>query len=229
MPAAVFDLDGTLLRSSELDDACYTDALKSVYGDIFPDHIDYGAEPEFTDEALARSVPGRFGAEVTDQTLRAHHDAFIAGLECESRRSPERCVPIAGAAELLPALLDAGWSLGIATGSWRRSAEIKLTTAGLPVSNVTVVTSSDHARRVGMIRKAIACLGENEAVYIGDGPWDGKAAAEVGAGFVGVTAGGGNARALSGAGAHAVIEDFQDTARVIETLTAALGKTAALP
>jgi len=143
MPAAVFDLDGTLLRSSELDDACYTDALKSVYGDIFPDHIDYGAEPEFTDEALARSVPGRFGAAVTDQTLRAHHDTFVAGLESESRRSPERCLPIAGAAEILLALLGAGWSVGIATGSWRRSAEIKLAAAGLPVSNVTVVTSSD--------------------------------------------------------------------------------------
>lgn len=228
MPAAIFDLDGTLLRSSELDDDCYTRAMRSVYGDIFPPEINYGAEPEFTDEALARSVPARFGASVSDETLRAHHDAFILALREEARRSPERCPQITGAAEMLLALRDAGWAVGIATGSWRQSAEIKIRTAGLPVSHVTVITSSDHAQRTGMIRRAIAALGETDTVYIGDGPWDGRAAAEVGAGFVGVTAGGGDATVLASAGAHAVIEDFQDTERVMRTLTAALGRTEAL-
>ncbi|MEM9065828.1 MAG: HAD family hydrolase [Planctomycetota bacterium] len=226
MPAAVFDLDGTLLRSSALDDRCFTAALISVYGDIFPTPIDFGREPEFTDQAIAYSLPTRAGATVTSDTVQAHHDAFIAEMTSALRREPDSCPPIAGALQVLNALAEAGWGVAIATGSWRKSASLKLSASGLDAISIPVITSTDETERVGLVRRALSMLDADpsECVCLGDGPWDGTTAQRVGGAFVGITGGGGDRGLLERHGAAAVLHDYSDTNESVATIAAALSK-----
>lgn len=220
MPIAVFDIDGTLTDTSEVDIECYEAAIRSEIGVEIPS--DWPSFDDVTDATILAVACERQGVPMPDSRMEQRIAARVGGLLALALREegPRRFRPVAGAREIFAALEGAGWRVAIATGAWRPSAVVKLEGARIPYEGVPLASASDHRERREIIRHAVRALPDAEGepvVYFGDGVWDGRAARALGYGFVGVGLGS-RVRALESAGAAAVIADFADTASVLRHL-----------
>jgi phosphoglycolate phosphatase-like HAD superfamily hydrolase len=217
----VFDIDGTLTATASVDGRLFAEALGTVL--TLPSEEPWFGLAELTDAAiLAELCAARPAAEriVVEREVQRR---FFASLDAAVESEPEAFQPISGAREIFEAIRLAGWKPAIATGAWRRSAETKLTAAEIPISGVPLVTSSEHPRRVDIIRHAVRLAASayepEEVVYVGDGSWDVVACRELGIGFVGRAAAG-NAQPLIDLGAKAVLPDFSDASALLDLLSA---------
>lgn len=226
---AIFDLDGTLLQTSAVDDECYAQAVADLFG-IRDISTDWGSYSDSTDAGILDDLlRGHFGRSMTLDDVHAHQRRFVELLEAVARRSPDRFAPTKGARDVMGLLRSAGWVCALATGGWRPSALLKLRVAGLDVASLPAAFADDHRSREGIIRCAMERAGwpamttgsrdgqaspTTRAVYIGDGVWDVRAARSVGIGFVGV-ASGERATRLRHAGALRVIDDLAELERVL--------------
>lgn len=224
MNLAVFDIDGTLLENEACENACYAAALREVLR-LPALETDWSRYKHVSDGGIAVEAYRRqHGSAPSAGQLEATIDRFVALLEEAYRADGTALAPVRGAAALLPALVEAGWAVALATGAWRRAAEFKLTTAGVRSSNAPLASSEDGPARVRIIGAARARArllhgvdGFARVVSIGDGVWDVAAARRLGLPFVGV-GGGKRAERLKSAGAALVLGDFADTTSVIQAL-----------
>ena len=188
----IFDVDGTLSRTSEVDDDCWIEAARSILGveSMSTDWSDYSHS---TDEAIAsdliRDHDGHSADEVMIHRVR---DDFAARIAAALARDSNLFQPVPGAERIFERLAAAGWSSAIATGGWRRTAEMKLRAAGVPYEGVPAAHADDAHPREEIVRiaatRALRAAGADfeRAVYVGDGVWDVRAAARLGIGFVGI-------------------------------------------
>lgn len=222
---AIFDLDGTLTDTNDVDGECYVEAMSTELGcALNPDWTTY---QHCTDAGIAHeALAGFFGRPASAREIDRLRGRFVSLLEARLAEDPSRFSAIPGAAALLPRLLEEGWHLCIATGGWGSSAEIKRRAAGL-LETVPIFSSDLHHAREGILEIAIRRMGElngvsayDRIVSLGDGVWDVSAAAALHLPFVGVGRG---ARAdhLRAAGARAVLGDFTDLAATLETIASA--------
>lgn len=217
----VFDIDGTLTATASVDGRLFTEAL----GAVLP-HLSEEPWSGFTELADAALVAQLCAARppqdriVVERRVQRH---FFASLEAAVASEPEAFRPIPGAREIFEAARLAGWTPAIATGAWRRSAEAKLAAADIPTDGVALATSSEHPRRVDIIRHAVRLTANRfeatEVVYVGDGGWAFVACRELGIGFVG-RADGGGVQPLIDLGAKAVLPDFSDASAHLDLLSA---------
>ena len=210
----IFDVDGTLSRTSDVDDRCWCEAAREVLG-VESMTTDWSCYSHSTDEAIATDlILARFGGRPDDPEVRARvrrlRDDFTARIRMEISRSPDCFRPVPGAPQLFPRLAAAGWASAIATGGWRATAEMKLRTAGIPFEGVPAAHADDAHPREEIVSKAIERSGvAGPAVYVGDGVWDVRAATRLGIGFVGVGQGE-SADRLTEAGARITLSDYTD-------------------
>ena len=187
MHAVIFDIDGTLLQSMDVDDALYRQAVADVLGDVA---LRAGLhEYEYvTDTGVLRSIFEDNDIEVGDPRADEVQARFVELLDAHvEEHGPFQEVP--GAREFLKTLADSPvHAVAMATGAWQNSAELKLRTAGIDYGDIPLVTANDHHKRTGIMKIALARLGgEFESVsYYGDGPWDRAACATLGWQFVAV-------------------------------------------
>jgi len=220
-PIAVFDIDGTLTDTNRVDHECYVVAVREVLGCEVGD--DWGGVQDVTDSNILRELWKRQRAEPLPATVEREVIAlFVDLLEVEARRYPDRFRPIPGARDVFARLGGLGWTCAMATGGWRQSAELKLWRASVPFESVPLASASDRILRSDIIRHVLGSVSEPAApaVYVGDRPWDVRAARVLGIGFVGVGRGSA-ADKLREAGAEVVIEDLRDTALLERSLDAA--------
>lgn len=236
---AIFDIDGTLIRSTHIDDECFTIALDRVLG-IRGFDTDWANYTHSTDDGLILEIAERYGrftpspqqiddakAEFFAQLRRAVA-AAIAGAT-----SP--CTQIDGVARMLDAVRSrAGWSVGISSGTSAEAAAIKLGAAGLSLEGLPATFSHRCPRTHAPASRAqiIRCTREKTlgarsperdtrsaapaaarllapTVYIGDGLWDLRAAKELGIGFVGIRHDG-NESKLRAEGATRIVHHYRD-------------------
>lgn len=119
-----------------------------------------------------------------------------------------------------------GWAAVIATGSWSRSAALKIAACDLNVS-VPLFSCDEHLSRADIVRAAIRGAKQTfsqtefeRTVLVGDGIWDLTTARELGYPFVGI-GGGDRARVLREHGASHVFEDYRDLPAVVSALLTA--------
>ncbi|HEX9941331.1 MAG TPA: HAD family hydrolase [Thermoanaerobaculia bacterium] len=218
----IFDIDGTLCDTNEVDDECFLGAAGELLG-LAPQSLDWRAAPHVTDAGIARYLwETHRGRPPGAAEVASFLDRFVAVLEGEIRRAPARFSAVAGAATLIERLGPAGWDMAIATGGWGRSARLKLAAAGLP-DRCLLASSDDSADRVEIFRLAHRrAMEERGAGYLrtvlaGDGLWDLQVAQALGWPLIGV-ARGEKAELLRQGGAAVVIEDFRDAERFLEML-----------
>ncbi|MGM0554991.1 MAG: HAD family hydrolase [Myxococcota bacterium] len=215
MRLVIFDIDGTLTQSNEIDARCFLTVL-GRYVDIDDTTVDWNDFEHVTDQGVAGELLSKVTApDELDARLDEVRSAFIAEL-----RKAADCTdlqPVAGAPELLHTLGESQDHLvAIATGAWEASALLKLSRAGVPIEETPIATSSDSPCRETILRtagtRARMRYGSavESTVYVGDGLWDLRAARSVGYGFVGL-ARGDRAEILREAGAEFVLPDFRDT------------------
>jgi len=179
----LFDLDGTLIDSGAMILASFRHATRTVL------------EREVSDEVLLAAVGGATLSEqmrllderrVTDlvEAYRAHNLPLHQGL-----------VPCAGVLEVLEVLRIQGRRLGVVTS--KRMATVELAFEVIPLGRFfrVVVTADDterHKPHPEPLQLALARLDEEpgRAVYVGDSPFDVRAAKAAGVAAVAVGWGG---------------------------------------
>jgi len=210
MIIAIFDIDGTLTDSYDADTRCYEAALAEAWG-LEGFDLDWHDYTSSTDAGVAVEIhTARFGEPPSAERAQALEDAFG---RIWARDHADRSRPIDGAPALLAEVMAApDFAVGIATGCWQSSAEMKLDGAGYPVDRLDLSTATHHPQRPDIVRRAIerqrARVGDaRRVVYVGDGVWDIRAAKALGIEFVGVGAGE-RAERLAAEGATFIVDQL---------------------
>ena len=211
----IFDIDGTLCDTNEVDEHCYRCAAGAAL--VIPEaQVDWTGVDEITDSAIARCLWQRHRTGAPNPAeIKAFQLDFIRRLQAEQLADGQRFRPVTAARTFVDSLDAAGAILGIGTGGWRVSAEFKLKAAALPTE--LLYATADDSEVCSEIF-ALACLrakahaGESlETVFIGDTVRDVATARELGWRFLGIGSGA-KARDLHGAGARIVVADYVDLA-----------------
>src|SRR5262245_12558818 len=218
----IFDVDGTLCDTCDVDDVGFCEVAAEMLGVPVPP-ASWKAAPEITDAGILAWLWDRhLGRRPTPSELEAFVSSFEAVLARELRAGGPLAMP--GAAELLERLAETRWDVAFATGGWGRTARLKLRTAGLPVEPL-LASSDDSADRVEIFRLARSRAAARDggpharSVLVGDGLWDVRVAARLGWPVLGVGRGE-HAGRLRNEGASAVVADFQETEAVLDLLLA---------
>jgi phosphoglycolate phosphatase-like HAD superfamily hydrolase len=221
---AIFDVDGTLVQSYELDGECFVAAFHDALGIADVDtnwaRYDHATDPGIT----AQIIHERQGREPSADELDRLQSAFCTRLaEAAGRDGTYAAVP--GAAGLLAALrARPDWALALATGGWRAAARFKIGRSGLDLEDVPAAFGEDGPSRQAIVSAAIArarvLAGVDDfahIVCIGDGVWDLRTATSLGLPCIGIGTGA-HAERLAAAGAARVVPDFADLAAILNAL-----------
>jgi pyrophosphatase PpaX len=182
-PVVLFDLDGTVIDSGAIILASMRHAAREVLGVEVPDEQLMAAVGGPGLEAQMQALsPDRADELVT--VYRAHNEPLHDELAC-----------CAGMDEVLVQLKDEGRRLGVVTAKRRQTVELAF--ARIPIEHLfeTVVGGDEtkkHKPDPEPLLLALERLGAapDDAVYVGDAPFDVKAAKAAGLYSVGVSWGG---------------------------------------
>lgn len=217
----IFDIDGTLCDTREVDARCHVEAFEAVTGRSLAS-VDWSLYPEATSAAIVHELLAELGVTDAGAAEQRILDEFVTRLESEARRKPALFRPSYGALPLFEDLRRGeDHKVAIATGDWHDSARLKLRLSGFNADDVPFASSSDTRRRADIISLAARRAGGavSEAVYVGDGLWDIKAARELNMRFIGVGTG---HELLRRHGASRVLASFADRSLFFSLLDEAL-------
>lgn len=214
----ILDIDGTLIDTHEIDNACYWRAVGEVFGlgDLQMDLLEY---VHVSDSGiLDQWCRHRLGRPPEAEETAALRRQFLELTRSISRDRPELFRPRAGLVDWLESMTGRpDTHLAIATGSWSVTAAYKLECSGLSRFGLPLATSDDAMSRTDIMSVALQRLGlggsvpEEQITYVGDGPWDLAASRTLGWSFIGIAAGT-RADALRELGAERVHADFSQLA-----------------
>lgn len=178
--AVIFDIDGTLIDSSAGDDRIYREAVAEVLGDVQL-RKGLGDYDPVTDSGILLQIFADNGLAIDRQVVEAVRSTFFDRLQAH--------LDVAGPFSELPGAraviqriaASERHRLAFATGSWRRSATMKLSSAGFDIGVAPLATSDDATARVDIMQIALSWIDEDCAsvTYYGDGPWDERACQEL--------------------------------------------------
>jgi phosphoglycolate phosphatase-like HAD superfamily hydrolase len=222
---AVFDIDGTLTDTNDVDSVCYVQALADAQA-FKGLNTNWGEYPHTTDSGITLHIfEQRLQRAPDDFELARLKECFVGLLNQHYLESSQLFQEIQGARVALERLrLERDWSIAIATGCWRASAALKLRAAGLELEGIPAAFAEDGLSRESIIEaaisKALTCYGQSnfeKIVSVGDGLWDVSAAHNLKLAFLGVGSGEREAR-LRRAGAKHVIPDFTNYTQLVQYL-----------
>jgi phosphoglycolate phosphatase-like HAD superfamily hydrolase len=182
---AVFDNDGTLCDTQEVEGRCYALAIERVLGRGLST-LDWTRYDEPTSSAIVRELlAGDPEADDKEDRIKAE---FCRLLREERPKFPGDFTPLPGAIEFLERLRVDGIGVAIATGCFDASARFKLECCGIELDRFPHATSSDRPRRREIIPLAAerAGFGLADVVYFGDAPWDVRVSRTLGIPMIGM-------------------------------------------
>jgi phosphoglycolate phosphatase-like HAD superfamily hydrolase len=211
----VFDIDGTLTDTIEVDDLCFTKTFKDLY-DLDLDGIDWSKFKHVTDLGVTNQIfEDNFKRlpEVAEiNSIKTH---FFALLKEQFQADAGKFSEITGAVKFFNKLLEKNYPIAIATGGWQETAEFKLEKIGLKTDGIPFANSNHHYSRQKITEIAIKSAQEKYSndferiIYFGDGKWDLLSCQEMGIEFIGVDFyGNGNLKSL---GAENILKDFSNS------------------
>ncbi len=216
MKLVMFDIDGTLTRTTQADETCFVQGLHEVFG-LSDINTDWASYPHCSDsgilETLFQQRIGRSPLPGEISTFQAH---FVSLLAAATAVQPFN--PIAGAQKFLEGLMgQPGCAVSLASGAWECSARFKLASARLDFAQLPAAFSDDaHARETIMqtSRVRAAQLHRRDSfeavIYVGDGVWDARAARNLGFPFIGISCDAAKVEKLYAEGARHVFPDYLD-------------------
>jgi phosphoglycolate phosphatase-like HAD superfamily hydrolase len=180
----IFDIDGTLVETVTVDDRLYGDAVRAILGDVVLRER-WSKYSHISDAGILREVCVDNALPFDDihQSVRTRFgELFRAELDHRP------CRPLNGALQCFQSLnTRSDVDIGIATGGWGHTARMKIESAGFDTRDVPFASSDDHHVRTSIMSHCRQQMPASDVtVYVGDGEWDMKAAAELGWRFVGV-------------------------------------------
>jgi phosphoglycolate phosphatase-like HAD superfamily hydrolase len=225
MHLIMFDIDGTLLKSNTLDVDCFSGAFHSVM-DIDSIEDDWTDFKYVTDEGIVAEIASKqLNRLATGKEISNIRVKIIELLQTRAHANRDNFAPIPGSLELFSSLTEMkNCKVAIATGCWKESAVLKLSTAGFNLENLTIASCDDSHRReeimsIAYTRSCDLCgVSEFETVtYVGDGVWDIRASRKLGYHFIGLGYYN-NEEVLQQEGASYILSDFIDQKAFFERL-----------
>ncbi len=220
----LFDIDGTLVSGGPAKSA-FEDALAETFGTTGPEgSTDYSGK---TDCQIARELlraVGMSDADI-DRGLPTMIERYLSVLERQLDSNPMTVLP--GVHALVDALRERDdLALGLLTGNVEGGARLKLSASGLYDRFAVGSYGSDSEFRDDLPAVAVSrarstwgvSFPPDEIFVIGDTPRDVSCGQAHGARTLAVATGRFDARQLGQAGADHVLQDFRETARVVELL-----------
>ncbi|NJM77322.1 MAG: HAD hydrolase-like protein [Acaryochloridaceae cyanobacterium RU_4_10] len=220
MHLVMFDIDGTLTLSNDLDDTAFLNALDEVFN-IREVSTDWATYPHVTDAGIFNEVCMTHLQRIASPSEEAaFRDCFLKQLT--SRADQIKEVP--GASVMLAKLGETeGYAIAYAGGAWNNSALLKLQSAHLPYQDIPHAFSDDALDRASIAQiarsraeKTYGCQFDT-VTYIGDGVWDVWTAQKLGFEFIGITCCS-NESALLAQGAVSLLSDYTDLLAFMEYL-----------
>lgn len=214
---AVFDCDGTLVDSAHSIVVCMQAAC-AAHGYAEPTSGDVRAMVGLPlEDAIALLFP-----EMPADTVLAVREGYRQTFS-DLRQKGEVHEPLyRGALDALGLLEEAGWLLGVATGKAMRGLVATLSTHAMEDRFVTLQTADlSHGKpNPDMLYKAMAETGvePGATVMIGDTTFDIEMARNAGTLAIGVAWGYHEVDELTKAGAHRVVNSYDELPEVIENL-----------
>jgi beta-phosphoglucomutase-like phosphatase (HAD superfamily) len=190
MHLVVFDIDGTLVESSDFDGPLYVQAIESVLG--IRVESDWSRYRNVTDSGILDEVLSGLGVfEARSQVHESVRSVFIELVDDYLSERDGVASEIPGARAFVERLLvHPEVIVAFATGGWEETAIMKLDGIGLNVTGLSLASASDSMNRTEIMqlaeRRALGSLVARKRTYFGDGPWDQKASAELGFDFVAI-------------------------------------------
>lgn len=223
MQLIVFDIDDTLTQSMAADTDCFVRSLDQVFG-LRNVSTDWSSYEHVSDEGILAELFERHKGRGLTATEKARFKShFLEQIRATIERIPIE--PVAGASNILDSLQSSPLhDTALATGAWRDSATLKLSSAGIDVTDIPLASSDDHFARAEILgcsiksaRQQNPCNQYSSIIYVGDGVWDAITCRAINLPFLGIATGP-KANTLIELGAHRVFPDFTDHSRFFETL-----------
>lgn len=192
MQLIVFDIDGTLTETNQVDGLSFLEAWQRAFN---IDHLStvWSDYRQSTDSGIFDEVfTSKMHREALPEDRFRFQTIFVEILERYSQERPDFFREVKGASNLLVNLESRGLALSIATGAWKRSGILKLAASGIGYGEIPIATADDSVARSQIVRTSIERAKEHYGVrhfdlvtYVGDGIWDFRAAQDLGLRFVG--------------------------------------------
>ncbi len=179
----MFDIDGTLVESCEIDSQCFIDSVKEVTG--LSVNSDWSTYQHVTDSGILDELLRSEGFSNKDEIKNSVKQLSLEKLEASLARQPVK--EVLGAAAFLQLLQSmSNVVVSLATGGWQESAILKLESANINSSSIPLASSNDHHSRVEIMKLAAKRSSNDQCpcTYFGDGIWDKEASIELGYSFV---------------------------------------------
>ncbi|MDA8019113.1 MAG: haloacid dehalogenase-like hydrolase [Thermoanaerobaculia bacterium] len=186
MDTIIFDLDGTLVQSVQMDSELYVQAVREVLGAVRV-HDTWESYEHVTDSGILREILAEAAPRNHESLALQVRNRFAELVTGAVRARPP--LPVEGAVAMLDDYRSRrNWQVGIATGGWRSTAEAKLKNVGITPEGLELCTADDHFERTSIMKLCHGRLRQSDRrpIYVGDGPWDLQAATQLGWGFVAI-------------------------------------------
>ncbi len=151
MRLVLFDIDGTLTDTMEIDAACFVRTYADVcgFGNI---DTDWSRYRHATDSGIFYEIfETRMGRFPTAEEISQFRGHFMRLLAAASVECPFAATP--GAARMLSLLADSGvYKVSLATGCWSDSARLKMASAGMCYDDYPSASCDDAVERDSIIK-----------------------------------------------------------------------------
>lgn len=216
----LFDVDGTLTDTTLMDDECFIETLMELF-DIDLHDTNWNAFEHVTDSGLSYEIfEKEKGRSLSKTNMDKTQKRFFKKIKSRLAAASDKSIVVPGALEFIEYLNANNYPVAIATGGWRKSAEMKLRQAGIPYEPFTLATSSDNHKRRTIMNVAIARaqfeyqIQFDHMIYFGDGIWDAKTCEAMNIPMIGIDRT--NKGHLSNqASVRKVVQDFSDQDQVV--------------
>ncbi|MGA2297485.1 MAG: HAD hydrolase-like protein [FCB group bacterium] len=189
----IFDIDGTLTDTSEIDDSLYRQTFFDLYNLKLLDNKweEYKKLSSHNDNGTAINIlRNELNIDDIQKELENFKSYFMILLKNNSKKFTE----IPGASDFFNELrANNNFIIGVATGSWRNSGIIKLNSIGISVDKIPYGNADLYNTRKEIISYVISQAKEmynatefTKITYIGDGEWDLVASRDLRIDFIGI-------------------------------------------
>lgn len=208
--AAILDIDGTLVDTNYQHAVAWYMAFRQhdVTLPVWRIHRHLGMGG---DQLVAVLAGAEFDAESGDSVRAAHDALYLASIQTVS--------VLEGARELISDLKERGHPVVLASSANAREAEhyLDLLDARELVDAWTTSVDVEQTKpSPDLVKAALAKLGSDAGVMVGDTPWDVRAAQSAGVPTIAVRTGGFSGEELREAGAANVFESIAELRRRLD-------------
>jgi len=219
----LFDIDGTLMRTAGIGRESMERAFKKIFGlrnGFDKIHMMGRTDPSILKEAMVNSDI-KWNKKLADRFKESYCDYFIEGIQIP-RHGKYLCT---GVRELLEFLSeDANFIVGLLTGNWRETAEIKLEYFGIDHFFQIGAFADDSEIRDELLPFALQRAKEKTGLEIppsqtwivGDTPLDVQCAEPHSAKTLAVATGFHSKEDLEKANPDVVLENLENTSEIVK-------------